>query len=177
MDTLQKQQWSIKITHYSEESPEDMLGSPFNWRRHAACQQNAMVSLLSDLGWLSPIVVNETTGAIINGHMRTELALRHGIPRIPVAWVTLSEADEKKAILTFDSIGDMASADTDALAALIHDPDTNTSDAALMQMLSALAQDHGIVPPDFVPAGIEQQGRLDQKKPIVCPHCGESFTV
>lgn len=30
-------------------------------------------------------------------------------------------------------------------------------------------------PPNFEPVGIEEQGRLDQKKPIVCPHCGEEF--
>ena len=29
--------------------------------------------------------------------------------------------------------------------------------------------------PDFQPVGIDEQGRLDQKSPIVCPHCGESF--
>ena len=29
--------------------------------------------------------------------------------------------------------------------------------------------------PDFQPVGIDEQGRLDQKSPITCPHCGESF--
>lgn len=29
--------------------------------------------------------------------------------------------------------------------------------------------------PDFQPVGIDEQGRLDQKKPIVCPHCGQEF--
>lgn len=30
--------------------------------------------------------------------------------------------------------------------------------------------------PDFQPASIDDQGRLDQKKPITCPHCGAEFT-
>jgi ParB family chromosome partitioning protein len=30
--------------------------------------------------------------------------------------------------------------------------------------------------PDFQPVGIEEQGRLDQKKPITCPECGAEFT-
>lgn len=30
--------------------------------------------------------------------------------------------------------------------------------------------------PDFAPASIDEQGRLDQKKPITCPHCGIEFT-
>ena len=30
--------------------------------------------------------------------------------------------------------------------------------------------------PDFEPVGASEQPRLDQKKPITCPHCGEEFT-
>jgi hypothetical protein len=30
--------------------------------------------------------------------------------------------------------------------------------------------------PDFEPVDASEQPRLDQKKPIVCPHCGEEFT-
>jgi len=29
--------------------------------------------------------------------------------------------------------------------------------------------------PDFQPVGIDEQGRLDQKSPITCPHCGAEF--
>lgn len=29
--------------------------------------------------------------------------------------------------------------------------------------------------PDFQPVGADEQPRLDQKAPVVCPHCGESF--
>jgi hypothetical protein len=30
--------------------------------------------------------------------------------------------------------------------------------------------------PDFQPVGIDEQGRLDQKKPVICPECGNEFT-
>jgi hypothetical protein len=30
--------------------------------------------------------------------------------------------------------------------------------------------------PDFQPVGIEEQGRLDEKKPVTCPECGHEFT-
>lgn len=32
------------------------------------------------------------------------------------------------------------------------------------------------VVPDFQPTSEDEQGRLDQKKPIICPHCGMEFT-
>jgi len=28
---------------------------------------------------------------------------------------------------------------------------------------------------DFEPGSIEDQGRLDQKKPVTCPNCGHEF--
>lgn len=30
--------------------------------------------------------------------------------------------------------------------------------------------------PDFEPVGIEEQGRLDEKASVTCPHCGAVFT-
>lgn len=30
--------------------------------------------------------------------------------------------------------------------------------------------------PDFKPVGEDEQGRLDQKKPVTCPECGHEFT-
>ena len=32
------------------------------------------------------------------------------------------------------------------------------------------------VAPDFKPVGIEEQGRLDEKKKVTCPECGHEFT-
>lgn len=32
----------------------------------------------------------------------------------------------------------------------------------------------GIVP-NFQPVGVDEQGRLDQKKPVICPECGAEF--
>jgi hypothetical protein len=43
-------------------------------------------------------------------------------------------------------------------------------------MLAKLAEEEGIAPPDFDPAGIEDQSRLDEKAKITCPECGHEFT-
>jgi ParB-like chromosome segregation protein Spo0J len=34
----------------------------------------------------------------------------------------------------------------------------------------------GFIIPDFQPVGIDEQGRLDEKKKAVCPECGHEFT-
>ena len=36
-------------------------------------------------------------------------------------------------------------------------------------------QDIGVEVPDFEPVSEDEQPRLDQKKPITCPHCGMEF--
>lgn len=52
--------------------------------------------------------------------------------------------------------------DSDALAEWNEDANN------LREMLSAET-------PNFEPVGIEEQGRLDQKAPVTCPHCGMEF--
>ena len=35
----------------------------------------------------------------------------------------------------------------------------------------------GVTVPDFAPVGVDEQPRLDQKKPVECPECGHEFTA
>lgn len=35
----------------------------------------------------------------------------------------------------------------------------------------------GLQVPDFQPVGVDEQGRLDQKKPVTCPECGHEFVA
>lgn len=44
------------------------------------------------------------------------------------------------------------------------------------KIFNGILQDMGAVVPEFPPVGVEQQGRLDQKKPVTCPECGHEFT-
>ena len=60
---------------YSLESPEELLANPKRWRIHPKGQQDAAAGLLSEVGWVGTILVNQRTGHVVNGHMLTELAL------------------------------------------------------------------------------------------------------
>ena len=42
--------------------------------------------------------------------------------------------------------------------------------------IAALNELLGSEVPDFHPVGEDEQGRLDQKKPVTCPECGHEFT-
>jgi len=99
--------------------------------------------------------------------------LRKGVKAVPVTYVDLDPQSEKLALATFDPITYMAQADAAALDALL--ASVNTGEAAVQEMLAQLAQDAGIVPPDFAPVDVSEQPRLDQKAPVTCPHCGAEF--
>lgn len=166
------QSWQNRITRYGEASPDQLLAHPLNFRTHPKHQQDALSGVLHDVGVVQNIIVNERTGHVVDGHLRISLALRDKQPTVPVTYVDLSEAEEALILATLDPISALADADSDKLRQLLED--VSTGDAALMQMLSDLAEESGVVP-DFDPVGIDEQGRLDEKAKVTCPECGHEF--
>lgn len=153
----------------------ELIENPHNARRHSKEQAAVMQGALDELGWIQEVIVNQRTGRLIDGHLRLALALRRGADtQIPVKYVDLDDNEERLALLTLDPISAMAETDRSKLEALLSD--VNAGEAALQEMLAVLAADAGIVPPDFQPVGIEEQGRLDQKAKVTCPECGHEFT-
>ena len=67
----------------------------------------------------------------------------------------------------------MASANAVNLDALLRA--VEFSDAALQALVSQLAEDSGVIPPDFQPGSIDDQGKLDEKAKTTCPECGHKF--
>lgn len=112
---------------------------------HPRAQQQALEGAITELGWLAPVIVNERTQHVLDGHARIGLAISRGEPSVPVAYVDLPEAQEALALATFDPIGNLAGTDADVLDGLLRD--ISTGDAALQEFLAGLAEINGIVPP------------------------------
>lgn len=177
--------WRNKIVRTEEVEIEQVLANPNQWKVHSQYAQQALEGSLDDLGILKPLIINLRTSplwppgdkdvhTLLDGHRRCVVAMRRGQTTWPANYVDLTPAEENEALLIIDEITGLRTPDTTLLASLMRD--VSTPNAALMQMLDAMAQEHGIVPPVFEPASIEEQGRLDQKQPLVCPHCGGEFT-
>lgn len=115
--------WVNRIVGYAEESPDQLLANPQNWRIHSKNQQIAMAGVLDDIGFIAPVIVNRSTGHLVDGHLRVSLALRHEIPAIPVVYVDITDQEEKEALATFDPITNMAASDMAMLESLIKDLD------------------------------------------------------
>jgi len=134
--------WKNRIVGYGEESPDQLLANPANFRTHPRNQQDTLSGILSEVGVVQNVIVNKRTGYVVDGHLRISLAMREHQPTVPVTYVDLSEAEESLILATLDPISAMATADRDKLDELLRD--VSTSDAAVMQMLSDLAEQEGV---------------------------------
>ena len=110
-----------KIIGTGTEHPEQLLANPNNWRIHPKGQQDALESLLDDVGWVQNIIVNQRTGHVVDGHMRAAVAISRNETEVPVVYVDLTDDEERKVLASLDPIGAMAVTDKDVLSDLISD--------------------------------------------------------
>lgn len=164
--------WKNRIVGYADVPPDQLLANPANFRRHPKEQSAALSGLIDEIGYIDPVLVQHGTDLVIDGHLRIELAMRTNQPTIPVKYVDLTDEETALALATFDPISAMAFHDAAALKELLDE--VSTSDAAVMAMLSKLAEDEGIIPPDveFKEYDESVEGEV---KYCTCPSCGERF--
>jgi hypothetical protein len=115
---------------------------------------------------------------MLDGHARVEeLLTKDDSALIPVIEVDITADEAKLFLASFDWITQLAIYDTDATDALLQS--VNTDDERLQAMLAGMAEDMGIIPPDFMPVDMSEQPRLDQLEPkmVTCPCCGETFDL
>jgi DNA modification methylase len=122
--------WRNRIVETGTLAPAQIIPNPENWREHPEKQQKAMSGALAQLGWVQPVIINRTTGRLIDGHMRVALALRQGEESVPVSWVELSEAEERVALATIDPLGDLANKNEADLYSLIDQLSIDEADLA-----------------------------------------------
>lgn len=102
-------------------NPKDIKKNPQNWRKHPASQGKALDEVLSTVGWIQEVIINKTTGNLIDGHLRVETAIKNNETEIPVKYVELTEDEERIALATFDPISAMAEQDSAMLKELLAD--------------------------------------------------------
>jgi DNA modification methylase len=134
--------WHNRIVGHDEVPPDQLMAHPDNWRIHPKYQQEALRGVINDIGYIKSVTVNKTTGRVVDGHLRVTLALRDGIPTIPVEYVELTEAEEAEALLTLDPIAALAGSDKDNLELLL--AKVGTENDAVMKLLEDTAARAGL---------------------------------
>jgi hypothetical protein len=166
-----KPEWRNRIISSGEEAPDQLLANPFNARIHPKPQQDALSGVLNSVGWIAPVIVNQRTGHLIDGHIRVGLALSRGEKLVPVDYVDLDENEEKIILATFDYITGMAVYDREAVDTLLQQ--VNSDDSDVQTLLASMGDEFGIAsngmkeaPEDF-PTFDE-----DIETKYCCPKCG-----
>lgn len=133
------QRFRDRIVGLERVAPDQLLANPANWRTHPGMQRDALRGSLGDVGWVDAVMVNTTTGHVVDGHARIEEALANSEPTVPVLYVELTENEERIVLATFDPIGAMAETDGDRLQELL-DETRVREDSDLTALLESLAQ-------------------------------------
>lgn len=130
--------WRNRIVGEGEADPETLMPNPFNWRQHPALQRAALAGVLNEIGWVQRVVVNRTTGHIIDGHLRVEMARGKG-EKVPYVEVELTEDEEAMVLATLDPLTGLATTDQEALSALLSK--LSPADGAVADLLAKLGGD------------------------------------
>ena len=135
------QAWRNRIVGEGYETPDQLLANPLNWRVHPLHQQQKLEGVLSEVGWIQRIIVNEATGHVIDGHARVGLAIARGEPRVPVLYVDLTLEEERLVLATLDPIGALAGTDREILDTLL--AEVSSTNGAVQSLLDDLTHDRG----------------------------------
>lgn len=171
--------WRNRIVDEGLAAPGELVAHPDNWRVHSQLQEAVLEASLDEVGFVQEVIVNQTTGHLVDGHLRVALALRRGEPQIPVTYVELSEAEERLALATLDPLSNMATANAHLFGQLLEQ--ANTGSSALMDFLDNYAQRIGAVPGGAEPKDRERTGATEHGEDSfggfdhTCPECGFQF--
>lgn len=119
----------------------DLVPNSKNWREHSKAQQDAMRGILAEVGYADALLAYETPEGLklVDGHLRAEITPE---AEVPVLVLDITEEEAEKILLTHDPIAAMATANKDALAALLEN--VGTKSEALTEMLKGLAAENGV---------------------------------
>lgn len=137
--------WRNRIVGEDSLPAADIIPNPRNWRLHPQSQQEAMAAILGDVGWVQRIIVNRTTGHLLDGHLRVAQAAERG-EMVPVLYVDLSEDEESLVLATLDPLGAMAERDAGAMTALLDS--IATENDVLTSLLASMREQEAMEIPE-----------------------------
>ena len=147
---------------------------PSNARQHDEKNLEAIKASLSRFGQRSPIIVQREGMTVRAGNGRLLAARSLGWKQIAAVVVDESSIDAVAFAIADNRTAELATWNNETLAQLLDTmpkdvmPSTGFSEEDLAALLSGLN-------PSFGPALIDDQGRLDEIQPIVCPECGHQW--
>lgn len=161
-------QWANRILKYDVKPADQFTANPKNPRRHPQEQRQAVGGSLNALGWVSPVIENQRTGYLIDGHERIWQALQTNAP-VPYILVDLSEEEEALALATLDFTTYMAQYERQALDDLlaeinVDNPDLQAMLASMPDVLADMFVELEPSPDDYAKA---PEAKMDQAEELL----------
>jgi ParB family transcriptional regulator, chromosome partitioning protein len=145
-----------------------------NSRTHSDEQVAQIAASIKEFGFNNPILVDKDN-SIIAGHGRLQAARKLGLTEVPcVRLEHLTETQRKAYIIADNRLALNAGWDNELLRLELNELDGNIDLSLLGFTVPELTIAMGFGA-DFEPGTEDDQGKLDQKDPIICPACSHEF--
>lgn len=160
----------LKIEHIPV---ADLREDPSNVNTHDERSIRTIAASLKRFGQRKPIVVGDES-VVIAGNGTLLAARLLGWKTIACVHTDLKGGDAQAFAIADNRIAQLAAWEHEDLADMLKSLECDGIDLDdLGWNKNEVAELQGKV--DFSPGTAEEQGQLDERSPIKCPHCGESF--
>ena len=146
-----------------------------NSRTHSDAQVAQIAASVREFGWPNPVLVDGQNG-IIAGHGRVLAARKLGMDDVPcIELAGLTDTQRRAYIIADNKLALNGGWDDELLAVELGELNAADFDMALIGFDAAgLALAMGLGA-DFEPGSEDDQSKLDEKAPIICPACAYEF--
>ena len=164
------------MIHTIEYLPTDSL-IPYarNSRTHSDSQVAQIAGSIREFGFTNPCLIDAQDG-LIAGHGRVLAALKLKIDTVPCIRLShLTDTQRKAYVIADNKLALTSSWDAELLSLELEELHSAEFDMALLGFDApelAIAMGLGA---DFEPGTEDDQGKLDEKAPVICPACGHEF--
>jgi ParB family chromosome partitioning protein len=154
----------------------DLIPYARNSRSHSEAQVSQIAGSIREFGFTNPVLIDADNG-IIAGHGRVMAAGKLGMEKLPcIRMAHLTDTQRRAYIIADNKLALNAGWDEEMLGLELGDLREMDFDLDLLgfdadEIEAALNPNE----PDFAPGTEDDQGKLDEKSPIECPHCHKHF--
>lgn len=146
-----------------------------NSRTHSPEQVAQIAGSIREFGFTNPVLVDAENG-IIAGHGRIMAAQKLGLEFVPcIRLGYLSDAQKRAYIIADNKLALNAGWDFEMLKVEVMELQAEDFDVSLLGF-QVDEIEKLIADVEFEPGTEDDQGKLDEKTPIECPHCHKHFT-
>lgn len=92
--------WRNRIVGQATRNPLSLVPNPYGQVEPLDFELDMAWGTLEKIGWFLPVIVNQVTGHIVDGHSRVTMAITRGEALVPVMYLELS-IDEERCVRDF----------------------------------------------------------------------------